>query len=235
MAGRLAHALMNEVVVHCQYGIDLHTAAIQRTNFPNIRADLNNAEVKRIAQAFGCEMLVNGRGPDHSFRQEATKRGCPTITVEAGEPWKIEPAVLDLGVRGVRNVLIHLGMIDDKPYLPPYQVNIFKTQWVRAELGGILRFHVAPGQPVAKGEPIASNFNIMGKQQSTLYSPLNGIIVGMTTMPTVKPGEPVCHIACVSKSLPAIRRKLKSTNAEQLHHQLRDTMATNFSVAEHDE
>ncbi len=232
MAGRLAYALMSEVVSNCQYGIDLHTAAIQRTNFPNIRADLKDPGVKEIAQAFGCEMLVNGRGPDHSFRMEATKRGCPTITVEAGEPWKIEPAVLDLGVRGVRNVLIHLGMLDAKPYLPPYQVKVFKTLWVRAELGGILRFHVAPGQPVEKGEAIASNFSIMGKQQSTLYSPLRGIIMGMTTMPTVKPGEPVCHIASVARGLPAIRRKLEATNAEQLHHQLRDNMASNFSVVE---
>jgi hypothetical protein len=230
MAGRVAHMIFNEVVAHCDYGIDLHTAAIQRTNFPNIRADLRDEGVREIAEAFGCEMLVNGKGPDNSFRREATRHGCPTITVEAGEPWKIESAVLDLGVRGVRNVLIHLGMMEGKPYLPPYQIKVFKTQWVRAQLGGILRFHVAPGQPVEKGEAIASNFTIMGKRQSMLYAPFSGVIVGMTTMPTVKPGEPVCHIARAGKSIAAIKRKLKATKPSQLHHQLRDNMASNFSV-----
>lgn len=235
MAGRLARMIMDEVVAHCDYGIDLHTAAIQRTNFPNIRADLKNGGVREIAEAFGCEMLVNGKGPDNSFRREATRGGCPTITVEAGEPWKIEPAVLDLGVRGVRNVLIHLGMMAGKPYRPPYQIKVFKTQWVRAEVGGILRFHVAPGQPVEKGEAIASNFTIMGKHQNMLYAPLSGVVLGMTTMPTVKPGEPVCHIASAARSLSKIKKKLENTTSEQLHHQLRDTIATNFSVVENTE
>lgn len=231
MAGRLAHVLMTEVVAHCDYGIDLHTAAIQRTNFPNIRGDLKNKGVLRMAEAFGCELLVNGKGPDGSFRREACKSGCPTITVEAGEPWKIEPAVLEFGVSGVWNILIELGMMDGDLYVPSFQAKIFKTQWVRAELGGILRFHVVPGQPVAKGEAIASNFSIMGRQQSTLVSPLKGIILGMTTMPTVKPGEPVCHIAQTSRSLASIRRAIADKGGAH-HTQLRTDMATNFSVVE---
>jgi len=232
MASRLAHLLMTEVVQHCDYGIDLHTAAIQRTNFPNIRGDLKNKGVVRLAEVFGSELLVNGKGPENSFRREACRMGCPTITVEAGEPWKVEPSVLEFGVRGVWNILIELGMMDGDPYTPSYQVKIFKTQWVRAEVGGMLRFHVVPGQPVARGDALASNFGIMGKQQSTLFSPLKGIVLGMTTLPMVKPGEPVCHIAQTSRSLVSIRRAIASRAKDRLHHQLRNHLSTNFSVTE---
>lgn len=230
MAGRLAHALMQEVVSVSDHGIDLHTAAIQRTNFPNVRGDLKDPAVLKSALAFGCELLVHGKGPDGSFRREACRVGCPTITLEAGEPWKIEPAVLDLGVRGVRNILASLDMIDDTPARPAFQAKIFQTHWIRAELGGILRFHVSPGQLVRKGQPIASNFNILGRRQNILESPLDGIILGMTTMPTVKPGEPICHVASLSKSLAGVRRALLAKSADPLHQKLRHDIATNFSV-----
>ena len=42
LASRIADKLMTELVDRCDYCIDLHTAAIQRTNYPNVRADLNN-------------------------------------------------------------------------------------------------------------------------------------------------------------------------------------------------
>lgn len=230
MAARFAHTLMTEVVNRCDYGIDLHTAAIQRINFPNIRGDLGDPEVKRLARAFGSELIINGKGPDQSFRREACRAGCPTITVEAGEPWKIEPSVLKLGVRGIHNILRELKMTDGDPVKPPYQFSAYKTRWIRAELGGILRFHVSPGQPVLKGEALATNYSVMGRQQNILTSPMNGIILGMTTMPTVKPGEPVCHIAQVGRRLLSIQRALNATSSKQLPHVIRKDFATNFSV-----
>lgn len=232
MAGRLAHTLMTEVVAHCDYAIDLHTAAIQRTNFPNIRGDLSQPGVLKLAKAFGSELIVNGKGPESSFRREATRLGCPTITVEAGEPWKIEPSVLKLGVRGIQNILRELDMVDGEPVKPPYQFSVYKTRWIRAELGGILRFHVSPGHVVLKGESIATNFSIMGRQQNILTSPMNGIILGMTTMPTVKPGEPVCHIAQIGRRLLSIQRALNATSQKHLPHIIRKDFATNFSIVE---
>ena len=38
LAGRVAYIFLNEIVKHCDYGIDLHTGAIHRSNLPQIRA-----------------------------------------------------------------------------------------------------------------------------------------------------------------------------------------------------
>lgn len=206
MAARIAGMFFHEVITKCDFGIDLHTAAVRRTNYPNVRADLSDPNVRRIAHAFGCELIVNGKGPLGSLRREACKVGCATIILEAGEVWKIEPGVVEVGARGVRNVLSELGMISGDPVPPAYQTRVDKTTWVRAELGGILSFHIAPGDLIEAGQPIATNVSVVGDAKSILISPADGIVLGMTTLPAVKPGEPVIHIAVPKRRLSAIRR-----------------------------
>lgn len=227
---RVAYLLFNNVVKHCDFGIDLHSASEQRVNFPNIRGDLSYAGVRRIAQAFGCELIVNGKGPEGSLRREACKAGCPTVILEAGEPSKIEPRVLEIGYRGVRNVLVSLGMVAGEASQPAYQTRIDKTTWVRAKVGGILRFHVAPGSVVEKGQPIASNTSVFGREQSVLTAPLDGIVLGMTTLPTVKPGEPVCHLAVPGIGVAKVREALADRTRESLHHKIERDLATNLRV-----
>ncbi len=230
LASRIAHILMTELVAKCDYGIDLHTAAVQRTNFPNIRADLGNARARRLASAFGCMLTVDGKGPVGSFRREATKAGCPTIILEAGEPWKVEPSVLQIGIRGIRNVLSELGMIDRPIEPPPFQVRIRKTFWVRAAVGGILKFHVSPGDFVEADQAVATNYSIMGVEQSVLNSPGPGIVLGMATLPAVKPGEPICHIASLTEGqVRRYRKKLEATWTD-LHAQVQQDLATNLDV-----
>ncbi len=215
LAARVAHSFFENVVRRCDYGIDLHTAAIQRTNYPNIRAKLSDPEIRRIAEAFGAELLLSGTGPEGSFRREACNAGCPTICVEAGEPWKIEPSIVQFGVRGVRNVLIELGMLKGVASRPTYQTRVNRTTWVRAKVGGILRFHVAPGQVVRAGQEIASNSSLMGEDQNVLISPIDGIVLGMTTLPAVKPGEPVCHIGRPTLSIKKIEQALEEENSDK--------------------
>ncbi|MCB1122425.1 MAG: succinylglutamate desuccinylase/aspartoacylase family protein [Verrucomicrobiae bacterium] len=229
LAARIAHILMREVVNKCDYGIDLHSAAFQRTNFPNVRADLSHKDVRELAKSFGSALVVDGKGPVGCFRREATKAGCPTIILEAGEPWKIEPSVLQIGVQGIRNTLVYLNMISGERVEPPFQAVIRKTSWIRASVGGILKFHVSAGQFVEKDQPIATSYSILGREQYTLTSSRDGIILGMATMPAVKPGEPVCHIAHLNKRMAEMRRKMRNAPSDPLRQATRD-LATNIDV-----
>lgn len=228
LTSRIAYQLFNEIVKNCDYGIDLHTAAVERVNFPNVRGDLTNKNVRRIAHALGCELIINGKGPEGSFRRAATAAGCPTIILEAGEARKIEPAVLDVGIRGVCNVLKALDMLPGEPVLPTYQARVERSTWVRAEVGGILRFHIAPGEPVETGQPIATNTSVFGRERNALLSPVDGVVLGMTTLPTVKPGEPVCHIAVSKKLLTAG----VANGKRSLQHKMRGEFAKSINVTE---
>ena len=124
LAFRLANTIFTEVIQRSDYGIDLHTAAHGRTNFPHVRADLSKPELAKLAHWFGCEVIVDKKGDEHSLRQVACDHGVPTINLEAGEALKIESGVVELGARSVHNVLSHLGMLDKRPARPAYQTTV---------------------------------------------------------------------------------------------------------------
>jgi len=232
LASRIGHILSTELVDKCDFCIDLHTAAFQRTNYPNVRADLSNPDAKRLATAFGCALVIDGKGPIGSFRRASTKRGCPTIILEAGEPWKIEPNVLKIGLQGIKNVLRDLEMTDGKIRLPPYQVFIRKTTWLRATVGGILKFHVSPGDFIEEGDSIATNYSILGAEQHILKSTTSGIVLSMATMPAVKPGEPVCHVAIVSQRRLARFQKRLNKAKNDPHNLVQVDLATSLDLVE---
>lgn len=195
MTARLAHAVFEQIVRACDYGIDLHSAANFRTNMPNVRADMSLPRVAAIARAFGCRLIINTAGPRGSLRRVACAAGCATILLEAGETWKIEPEVVQVGVRGIQNVLRALNMIEGDPLAARDQIVSHRTVWVRAAEGGLLHFYVSPGQTVALGEPVALSTSLLGRDWSVIRARAAGIVMGVTTLPAVKPGDPVCHIA----------------------------------------
>ncbi len=229
LARRIAATFMREIIRKCDYGIDLHSAALQRTNYPNVRGDCSLPRVEKIARAFGSEIILPNKGPVGSLRRAACRARCFTINVEAGAPSKMESSVIEFGVQGVENVLIELGMLEGSQKTPLYQAHLKKTTWVRAQVGGILRFHILPGDLVESGQAIATNYGILGDQQNVLNSPVNGLVLGMATMPTVKPGEPVCHLGIPTTPLAKIRKSLKKASSSSLHGKIRRQLAADIS------
>jgi predicted deacylase len=208
LTARLASTFFREVVLRCQYGIDLHSAATHRANLAHVRADLTHPGAARIARAFGCELIVNAPGPEQSLRRAACQAGCATIVLEAGEVWKVEAEVLRAGVRGIRNVLMDLGMVEGAPYEPPYQIEVERTVWVRSAVGGMLQFSVNLGELVERGQPVAYTTDLLGHGGAPVRSHVEGVVMSVTTLPVVKPGDPVCHVAVPVGGLAGLRQRL---------------------------
>lgn len=232
LASRMARSIFKEIVGRSDYGIDLHTAAVRRTNFPTVRADVSIPAVRRLAMAFGSELILDRGGPKKSLRREACAAGCPTIVMEGGEVWKVEPTIVECAVRGIKNVLKTLKMLDGSPVRPAHQAVLKKTTWVRAERGGFLQFHAAPGELVSEGQPLAANTDLLGNEQNVLLAPFDGIILGMTTLPAVTPGEPVCHLGRVTKRTMRALQRIENDTEESLHDRLLDDLAANVAVVD---
>jgi predicted deacylase len=114
-------------------------------------------------------------------------------------------------VRGIKNVLVELKMLNGDIESPPYQVVIEKSKWIRAEQGGFLDFHIKPGDIVEKDQPLATNTTIIGEVQSTIHAPFNGVVMGMTSLPSISPGEPICNLGKLPKKYsPAKLTRLRS-------------------------
>lgn len=235
LASRQARAFMDAVVARSDYGIDLHTAAVRRTNFPNVRADMTDDKLAGLARAFGAEVILNARGPQGSLRNAATKRRCPTLVFEAGEVWKVERTVVEYALRGVHNCLVHLGMVEGVVEAPAYQFETDATKWLRARNGGFLHFHVAPGDVVERGDPIATNTSLLGKERNVINSPRSGIVLGMTTIPSVAPGDPVCHLAFPKRGeLRRAERANQGRSEESLLERTREDLSSNVLVSDAD-
>lgn len=235
LASRLGKVIFDEIVLRSDYGIDLHTAAVRRTNYPNIRGDMTNPAIRRIAEAFGCELIVDGKGPKSALRPEATRAGCPTIIMEGGEVWKVEPSIVEGSVRGIKNVLRNLNMIDGEIESPDYQVVIKSSKWVRAESGGFLQFHVQPGNVVEKGQALATNNDLLGHELGFLTAPFDSVVIGMTTLPAVSPGEPVCHLGKLPKGTKPASLRRQRRKEDGLETQLVQELGSNVMVVERDE
>lgn len=236
LTSRLARVIHDNIVLRSDYGIDLHTAAARRTNFPNARADMDQEATARLATLFGAELTLNTKGPDGSLRRAAVKAGCATMILEAGEIWKVEPGIVEYTLRGIRNVLAGLEMIEGEVVEPAYRIVAEETKWMRASAGGFLTFHVHVGDQVKKGDPIATNISLVGRRQNVIAAPRDAVVLGMTTLPAVSPGDPVCNLAFPSDAaFEKMRAAIGKLPADDLLARLHDDLATNVLVSDLDD
>ncbi|WP_319558371.1 succinylglutamate desuccinylase/aspartoacylase family protein [Thiomicrorhabdus sp.] len=206
LAARMAALFMKEVVSQSTHGIDLHTGAINRTNLPQIRANLADSETRRLAEAFAAPLMLNASLRKGSLRSAAVKHGIPILLYEAGEALRFDEISIRAGVRGIVNVLRELGNLPKTRSSTPAKkssraVVSHKSLWVRAEQSGIFRSVVIDGARVIANETLLGVISDpFGESDCEIYSPYNGIVIGQMKMPLVNEGEALFHIARFARS-----------------------------------
>jgi predicted deacylase len=201
MAARLANVVMAEVLPKCTHMIDLHTGAVARENFPQIRASLNgNAELVELAEAFNAPVVLDAGLRDGTFRKAAHELGIPSLVYEAGEALRFDEVSIRAGVAGTLNLLSHLGMIRKRIRRKEHHPLIAKSsQWVRASQSGVARSLIALGAEVAPGDDLAYISDPSGGHEAVVQSSVAGIVIGRSRLPLVHEGEAIFHIAKFSQ------------------------------------
>jgi uncharacterized protein len=204
---RIANKIFN-IGLKCNYAIDIHTASTGRYNMPHVRADMSIPDCRRMAKAFGSEIIIDHPGVKHSMRFNMTENKVPMILLEAGQSNRFEPAMVNVGLQGVMNVLYELGMMKGEKKEPAFRVIVKTTEWVRVDNGGLLDLRVKPRSLVTEGDVLAVVENPFGKEQETVKAPFTGMVVGVATNPLVFPGGPVCHLVKIDKALEKVKAAL---------------------------
>ena len=200
LASRLAHLLMTEVVARCSHGIDLHTATVERSNYPQVRANLDDPETLRCARAFGAPVMVHSVVRDGSLRAAATRLGMPVLVYEGGEPRRFNADAIEVGVRGVLGVMAELGMLPSTQIPPPApSILVAESKWIRARHGGLLRLTVEEGQDVAAREPLGTIADPFGGEAVLVRAPFAGLVIGRTNNPVVHGGDAIVHLGRVAE------------------------------------
>ena len=197
LAARVAHLFLDEIVRHCTHGIDLHTGAIHRTNLPQIRANLDDAETGRLAHAFGVPVLLNATLRDGSLREAASELGIPMLLYEAGEGLRFDEVCIRAGLQGILNVMRELGMLPvsrrRKREAAPFVAR--SSSWTRAPQSGLLRTLVALGARVRGGEVLGYISDPYSGSQHEVRAHARGVVIGRVQIPAVHEGEALFHIA----------------------------------------
>ncbi len=199
MSARVAHAVWSKILRHCDFGLDLHTAAQGQCNLPHVRADLRVPVLRRMAAAFGCEMIYDDPGRRGSLRRCATEHGIPAMLLEAGGALEYREAMIEHGFRGCLGALGALGMLDEPARHADFQVVVRKADWVRASRGGMVELKVAPGDLIRRGELLYVTTNPFGREVARLKAPYDGLVVSTFTVPMVRPGSAICHVVPLTK------------------------------------
>ena len=199
LAAQVAHLFMTEIVARCTHGIDLHTGSNHRVNLPQIRGDLKEPEVKRLAMSFGAPAVLNAQTRSGSLRSEAGSAGIPVLLYEAGEASRFDETAIRTGLRGVVRVLAALGMIrhDEKRSATEPFIS-HASAWERAPAGGILRTPCHLGTVVEKGDHLGVVADPFGESEAVVEARYSGVLIGRTNLPVVNQGDALFHIARVS-------------------------------------
>ncbi len=197
LASRLARLFMDEIVDRSTHGIDLHTGAVHRENFPQIRGDLGDAETERLALAFGVPVVINTGFREGSLREAAAEESVPVVVYEAGEALRFSEPAVRAGVKGVVRVLRALEMLPPpkRPGRPRKPLVIGSSSWIRAPQSGLLRSTTPLGGQVKTGDLLGAIADPFGRNEVEVTAPREGVVIGKTNLPLVHEGDGLFHIA----------------------------------------
>ena len=187
-ASRIAHSFFHEVIRHCDALVDIHTGSLARTNLPQLRADMKIPGVAKLTQGFGATSVLHNPGAVGTLRRAATDAGIPAVTVETGEPSRLQETKIAHGTRGIQTLLNHMGMHKRVSIWGEPEPVYYESTWVRADRGGLLFGDVDLGQRVRKGEVLGTVTDPITNLRSELRAPADGRVLGMALNQVVMPG-----------------------------------------------
>ena len=188
LASRVAYSFFERVIRHCDYLVDLHTGSLHRTNLPQLRADLSDPRILAMTKGFGAIAVLHSNDLDRSLRSAAKRAGIAAVTIEAGEPMRLQPEEVEQGVRAIESLMDSLGMISRFHLWVDPQPVFYESIWVRTSGSGILLGSVELGDRVEVGQTLGAVVDPVTNARDTLKSPVRGRILGKALNQIVMPG-----------------------------------------------
>jgi uncharacterized protein len=203
LAALIAHALFDQLMRHAHFMIDIHTPTTGGRYapfafLPPTRCGKPVAEAEKLARAFGADyILANDKGMYVGDKNPHTilgERGVPAFGVEIGEGGRLDETDINLGLRGLMNVLKQVGMLPGEPDSFGRQLVISTMEVTRASRGGLLHLHVKLNDDIDQGQHVASVISPFGEVLEQIHAPRSGPVVRIATLPIVSSGERVIQV-----------------------------------------
>lgn len=139
---QIAYGISSQYVPHLDCLIDFHSGGLESAlDYILVEEPRNDVDEQgyELAKLCGTEMLFMMKGKAHSgtLTQYARSQGIPAVIAELGGCVASDAAYLKRSVQGIRNVMVHLGMIEGQIELPPVQYVLHRRTLLRPKHGGL--------------------------------------------------------------------------------------------------
>ncbi len=190
LPARLAHALQIQFLDQVTHLVDLHAGG----TFPIVDYSISLRDLD-MALAFGQGVVRPVSGYAGTMGALAASQGKPSVVAEIGGGYVRDGEYIEMGVRGVLNVMRHLGMIDGRPQRPAQQVVLSEVMTLRPGQGGLLYSQIDPqgiGREVTKGTVLGrviSPYTFETLEELRAPFDRNVVILLRSGMTAVNPGD----------------------------------------------
>jgi predicted deacylase len=187
MTQRLAATIWTHIVDKANYVIDFHTNSQPGIAFAlmygGATSDQRGAAVWRqsleSARAFGLT-VVKGASNPLTLVGAAMQAGKPAMTIEVPAPRILDRRYVDVAVQGVKNVLIHLGVLSGE-VIPLAGISVLGGEHeilpsIRANRGGWVDYEVEPGRFLRAGTIVARIYDVFGNELEALPMEQDGYV-----------------------------------------------------------
>jgi predicted deacylase len=186
-----------EAATRADYGLDLHQGSTSRMlHETRVRCGPRHrlhGECLELARAFDCGYVLDQKGPDGQLARAAPDEGVPMIDPELGGSVGWDERSIEVGVRGVKNVLSYLDMTNgDAP--ENTQVRATGFEQYGAPAGGLVDFARELGDRVERGDRLFAVTDVFGEHEAAVSADTEGIFWRSRRLPQVASGEYVCSV-----------------------------------------
>ncbi len=195
-----AWRVVDKIIKHFDFLLDLHTASNGRINSYYIRADMSDEIVRKMALLQNAQIIVHNPPSDGTLRGTADELEIPAITLEVGNPNLFQKGMIRDGLTGIHNLLGFLKMTDSEVEDQSSETVLCKkSYWIYTDTGGLLAVHPDVTQIVEKGEKIATLRNVFGDVIREYLAPERGIVIGKSVSPVNQAGGRILHLGIIKR------------------------------------
>lgn len=187
--------------------VDLHTIG---RGIAFVLLDPVTGDLKRrtddLAQATGITVLEELESEDYdqqnlgaSLGGVASKADIPSLTIELGGAKDIDWDTVEAGYLAVRNVLVHMGMVDGEATpvssSPVIKEIGYRRDDVWSEKNGFIEYAVGLGEKAKPGQVLARVRGLYGEVLEEVKMPLDGYLVAQNSSHVTHTGGYIATIA----------------------------------------
>lgn len=201
----MAATLFGEAIGQSDAFIDLHGGDLVEALVPftlyyqSGRASVDQAS-RMMAEAYGIKFIVRSLALRGGSYQAAAAMGKPAILTESGGQGILDEPSIQIHLRGITNVLKHLGVLEGTPEPAQKPVDIHQMAWLSAEKGGMFYPAVSVGQRVEKGQVLGEFRDWFGDPIGPVESPASGLVLFLVTSPAINTGDPILSVGVLPAS-----------------------------------